>query len=84
MRLLVMAVRDAKAQTFGSPFYSVATGKAMRDFTDEVNRAAQDNDLYKHPDDFDLYSLGAFDNATGKFEVVEPQVLCRGKEVAIR
>lgn len=81
---LVFAVRDRAADTFGRPFFDVATGRAIRGFTDEANRAAEDNQLYKHPEDFDLYSLGSFDDDTGLFDTGVPKMIAVGKDVAIR
>nr|DAI03088.1 MAG TPA: DNA binding protein [Microviridae sp.] len=84
MKLHVMSVKDNAAQTFGRPFFMPSTGVALRSFTDEVNRAAEDNQLYKHPEDFDLYQLGTFDDETGVFELLTfPKVFARAKEVAI-
>lgn len=84
MKLHVMSVKDNAAQTFGRPFFMPSTGVALRSFTDEVNRAAEDNQLYKHPEDFDLYQLGTFDDETGVFDLLAfPKVFARAKEVAV-
>lgn len=60
-----------------------AIGAALRSFTDEVNRAAQDNALHMHPDDYTLHVVAVFDDETGKFESDETtfRVLARGKDV---
>lgn len=78
----VVSVRDRAAEVFNRPFYVPHRGVAVRDFTDEVNREDAQNALNKHPDDFDLYLLGTFDDNTGVF-VAESQhvVLVRGKDV---
>ena len=79
----VCSVYDRAAQVYSSPFYVPHRNVAIRDFTDEVNRAAGDNVLHKHPDDYDLYLLCAFDDADGHFVDVDggPVVLVRGKDV---
>ena len=46
-----------------------------------MNRSAADNQLNKHPDDFDLYLLGQFDDNSGSFIAEDPVVLVRGKDV---
>lgn len=78
----VISVKDRAADVFNRPFIVPHRNVAIRDFTDEVNRSAADNQLNKHPDDFDLYLLGQFDDNTGKFSNEgDPAVLVRGKDV---
>lgn len=84
MRLYVFSVRDIKADSFGQPFYSTSKGQAVRSFSDEVNRAAQDNLLYQHPEDFELFILGEFDTDDGVFHTTRPLQVSVGSSVAIR
>jgi hypothetical protein len=65
MKQLVIAVRDSAADVFGRPYFVPTAGIAIRSFTDEVNRSADDNQLNKHAKDFALYELGEYDDATG-------------------
>jgi len=81
MILFVVCVKDRAADVFNRPFFVPHRNVAIRDFTDEVNRVATDNQLNKHPDDFDLYLLGEFDDSRGAFVNNEPQVLVRAKDV---
>jgi hypothetical protein len=81
MHLFVVCVKDRAAEVFNRPFFVPHRNVAIRDFTDEVNRAAADNQLNKHPDDFDLYLLGEFNDNTGEFSISSPQVLVRAKDV---
>jgi hypothetical protein len=81
MILFVVSVKDRAADVFNRPFFVPHRNVAVRDFTDEVNRVAGDNQLNKHPDDFDLYLLGEFDDARGVVLNNEPQVLVRAKDV---
>lgn len=84
MKLQVVAIKDNAAQLFGRPIFVPALGVANRQFSDEVNRAAEDNQYYKHPEDFDLYQLGTFDDETGAFDLLAfPKVLARGKDVVV-
>jgi len=80
MNLLIVSVRDGASGAFGRPFFVTARGQAIRSFQDEVNRAAPDNDLHKHPEDFDLYCLGAFDDNEGRIVGTPPELLLRGKD----
>ena len=77
----VFIVKDRASDSFGIPMFLMAKGQAIRSFSDEVNRAAEDNQLYKHPDDFDLYFVGEFDSDSGEFDCDAPIVLVRGKDV---
>lgn len=72
MRMTVVTVFDKAAAAYGRPSFVGAIGQAMRGFQDEVNRVADDNPMYRHPDDFELYHLGFFDDASGRFENVDP------------
>lgn len=82
MLQFIVSVKDRAADVFNRPFFVPHRNVAVRDFTDEVNRADPNNPLHKHPDDFDLYVLGQFDDSTGTFIVeVSPTVLVRGKDV---
>ena len=81
MLQFVVSVKDRAAEVFNRPFFVPHRNVAIRDFTDEVNRVAADNQLNKHPDDFDLYLLGQFDDSKGTFVSEEPVVLVRGKDV---
>ena len=80
----VVSVKDRAAEVFNRPFCVPHRNVAIRDFTDEVNPQAADNQLSKHPDDFDLYLLGEFNDNTGEFVFDgSPVVLVRAKDVLI-
>lgn len=82
MELYVCSIRDAKSEAFGRPFCAQSLGQAIRSFEDEVNRAHEENIVYKHPDDFQLFALGRFDDSTGLFKCSEvPQLLQAGGDV---
>jgi hypothetical protein len=46
-----------------------------------VNRDAADNQLFQHPDDFDLFCLGSFDDAAGVVTGSDARLLMLGKQV---
>jgi hypothetical protein len=82
---VIVSVKDSAAEAFGRPMYLQSLGVAIRSFTDEVNREDKDNQLFNHPDDFDLYELGLFDDSIGRYELREnPTVIVRGKDVKIK
>lgn len=79
---VVCAVKDRAADAFGRPFFAQTQGVAIRSFMDEVSRAAEDNQLYQHPDDFDLFELGTYDDSIGMITMLpEPKLLMLGKQV---
>lgn len=81
MKLKIYAVKDRQTDMYGQPMFLMTDGHAMRAFSDEINRASDDNMLHKHPDDFDLYKLGVWDGNAGRFETHEPEQLVLGKTV---
>ena len=79
MKYVICAVKDAAAQAFARPMFFPSTGVAIRSFCDEINRDEKDNQLFHHPEDFDLYHLGEFDDNEGLFILLEtPSRLSRG------
>lgn len=84
MKLYIYAVRDRATDQYGTPMFLIAPGQAIRSFADEVNRADKENQIYQHPDDFDLYELGSYETNTGKFETKDPEQKAIGKDLKIR
>lgn len=82
MKLYALSVRDRAADVFGSPFFSPSVGLAVRQFGDQVANPEPNNMLNKHPEDFDLYQVGLFDDQTGGFEPQLPQMVAIGKDYA--
>jgi len=84
MKQIICTVKDRAADAYGRPMFVPSAGVAIRSFSDEINRNNADNQLYNHPDDFDLYELGEFDDNTGLFSLHEqPKLLSLGKQVKI-
>lgn len=77
----VYSVKDRAADAFGRPFFCPTDGVAIRGFMDEVSRNSEDNQFFQHPDDFDLFRLGSFDDSSGSFDLIEPKLLTLGKQV---
>jgi len=84
MKLNLCSVKDRAADAYGRPMFVPSTGVAIRSFSDEINRAADDNQLYNHPGDFDLYEFGVFDDNSGIFDLYDqPKLLSLGKQVKL-
>lgn len=85
MKMVIVSILDTAAGAYGRPAYVASEGVAVRQFQDEVNRAHEDNQLYKHPDDFQLFYIGTFDDNTGGFDLLaSPKMIARAKDVMIR
>ena len=80
MRYYVCAMRDSASDAFGVPMFMASLGQATRSFADEVNRSAENNMLNKHPEDFELFHIGYYDDQTATFEAVERRSLIRGAD----
>lgn len=81
MKLKVVCVRDRAADVYGQPNFVLSIGSAIRSFADEVNNPRENNAFNKHPEDFDLYELGEFDDETGLFQCGTPRQIAVGKDL---
>ena len=85
MKMVIVSIKDRLADAYGRPAYVATEGVAIRQFIDEVNRADENSQIYAHPDDFDLYYIGTFDDNTGAFDLLaSPKVIALGQQVKIR
>ncbi|WNK14986.1 MAG: nonstructural protein [Microvirus sp.] len=79
MILQIVAIRDIKADVYAQPYFVGSLGGAIRSFGDECRRIAPDNLMYNHPEDFELYELGTYDDANATFNLIKPrQISCGG------
>ena len=81
MKQVIISVKDTAAQAFTRPVFVPAIAVALRSFRDEVNRSDSTDDLARHPEDFELYEIGSFDDANGVIEVIEPRLVARAKDL---
>lgn len=63
MMLVVYSVRDFKSGAFAPPFFSPRDESAVRAFADAV--LGGDGYMLRHPEDFALFALGDYNDATG-------------------
>lgn len=67
IKMKVFSVFDSKAALFLRPFTDQQEAAAIRNFADAVNDSSNPNNLWnKHPEDFSLFLIGAFDDETGE------------------
>lgn len=80
---IVVAVRDSAVDAYMPPFCVSHAGRAVRAFTDEVNR--KDSELGKHPSDFALFEIGVFDDESGRLTPLDaPRQLSRASDVLVK
>lgn len=60
----LFAVRDVKADAFGSPIAAPTRGLALRSFSDAC--ANERSEFCRYPDDYMLYELGDYDPNSGE------------------
>lgn len=78
MNHAICSVRDSATDSFQRPFFVPAVAVAARVFGDECRRASDDNPICGHPEDFELFELGTFDDSNGKFTMLDsPRSIAR-------
>lgn len=83
MKMCILAIRDRAIDAFGRPMFMTHSGAAVRGFGDEINK--ESSEMYAHPDDYDLYELGTWDDNTGAFDIhPHPLQIAIGKNLKIR
>ncbi|WNK14574.1 MAG: nonstructural protein [Microvirus sp.] len=73
----IVIVRDIKANVYGQPFFVATLGGAIRAFGDECIKT-DNNPFALHPEDYELYDFGEYDETTGKFNTKEPVQIALG------
>lgn len=66
----IYSIKDQAVEAFAQPFFVKAQGVAVRMFMDETNN--EQSQINKHPEDFELWYLGEFDDETG--QITQPQI----------
>lgn len=72
MKHCVVAVRDTCVESWLMPWYVQAIPGAVRALGDVVNKPGSDNQFYCHPEHYQLYHIGTFDDETGLIEGFVP------------
>lgn len=70
----IFSVYDRAANAYLQPFFMPARGLAIRAFTDLVND--EKNQFHKHPEDYQLFELGSYDDVAGKLDCkASPEII---------
>lgn len=91
MRYTMVSVFDRAAECFGVPQFCATPAQALRGFRDQVNRKGDGNVVADHPEDFDLYEVGQFNDSDGyvdmcknEEEKIVPRLIARGKDLVVQ
>lgn len=77
MRMHIVAVRDIKANCYGVPNCTPSLGASIRSFGDQC-QDEKSGVLYQHPEDFELYQIGSYDDESGALEAIKPVQIAVG------
>lgn len=68
MIVKVFCIYDSKAEAYLPPFFMKSKGEAIRALTNHVND--EQHNFCKYAHDFSLFDCGTWDDATGKFDLL--------------
>lgn len=80
MKILIM--RDIKANAYGVPMFVASIGGAVRSFGDEINKS-DGNALALHPEDYELYHVGEYNELTAEFKFCEREQVALGSNLKV-
>lgn len=66
MKMYVLATRDIVANVWSQPMFFPHIGIAIRGFGDQCRDKT--TELGKHPEDYELWMIGEYDDVTGQME----------------
>lgn len=69
MKMLIVVVRDIKANVYAQPQFVGSIGGFLRSFADECQADPEKSTLAKHPEDFEAYELGWYGDGDAHFEL---------------
>jgi len=75
MKLFAMTLKDSAVQAFLTPQFVAHKQVMIRALTDALRQKESKVDYVKHPEDFELYCSGEWDDQTGEFECYTKPVL---------
>lgn len=78
MNKVICSVRDITADVYANPFTSQNAQTAMRDFAHACRD--ENSQLFKNPEDFQLFQLGTFDDDLGVIVGHEPKLIANATQ----
>lgn len=71
-------IKDLAVEAYGPLFEARAHGEAIRLFKDEATNS--ESRISKHPQDFELFYMGEFNDQNGEFNTPAPEKLARATD----
>jgi len=75
----IITLRDIKTDSYFAPQFVRSKGGYLRQMQDDLAGQSQPNSvlstMQKHPDQFEIYCDGTWDDSDGKYTVTEPERL---------
>lgn len=81
MKMQLFSIKDTALQAYMQPFFAHTRAAAVRAFTDGIN----DNStpMNKHPEDYELYHVGEYDDQLGLVTGIPIELIARAKDLAM-
>lgn len=76
MKLIVLVMRDIKANLHMAPMFVPNIFAAQRDLADMINEKKQPEAWIRHPEDFELKKIGEWDSETAEYTACKPEQIC--------
>lgn len=78
----IYAIKDRAINGFNEPFVQPSEQHMLRLMRDEVNSDPSKSSIAKHPDDYDIYQLGEYDQESGNITAYQaPAMIARCKDL---
>ena len=84
MNLMIFAIRDQKTDQFANPMFLITKAHAIRSFADAINEKDANNQLRKHPEDFEMFHLGEYNTNTGEIIPTRPTSVATATELFVK
>lgn len=84
MKWQLFSVFDSATRVYERPFCAFNQAAARRSFVDHVNGDVETHgSVVTHPEDFDLFRVGEFDDESGVTTPFAPQLVITGLEARL-
>jgi len=84
MRLVLVSLKDCAVQAFMAPQVVHHKQAMIRALSDGLKAGDNKADWARHPEDFELYKVGEFDDQTGCVESCQPEFIIRLSDLVVR
>ncbi len=78
MKLNIYSIFDTASGLYSRPFFTASDAESIRSFTDIASDA--EHPIGKHPEDYTLFRIGTFDDATALLNNEANESLCTALE----